>query len=182
MTQAMGWTRTGISTAALVNWLAMGVGAFLWGALSDLGTRTVLLLGGGLLGLGLVTASQATTLGQFQLAVTVLSVAGLASLGGKIVCGLIADRVGAKRTLVVGLAEYFGARIMGTAFGAVALVSTLGLALGPPVGGWLYDTYGSYSWLYLSSFAIGLAAVAIASTFRPPGHLAPAVLSPSPAR
>ena len=29
---------------------------------------------------------------------------GLASLGGKIVCGLIADRVGAKRTLVVGLA------------------------------------------------------------------------------
>ena len=179
MTQAMGWTRTGISTAALVNWLAMGVGAFLWGALSDLGTRTVLLLGGGLLGLGLVTASQATTLGQFQLAVTVLSVAGLASLGGKIVCGLIADRVGAKHTLVVGLAEYFGARIMGTAFGAV---STLGMALGPPVGGWLYDTYGSYSWLYLSSFAIGLAAVAIASTFRPPGHLAPAVPSPSPAR
>ena len=37
-------------------------------------------------------------------AVTVLSVAGLASLGGKIVCGLVADRVGAKRTLVVGLA------------------------------------------------------------------------------
>jgi MFS family permease len=37
-------------------------------------------------------------------ATTVLSVAGLASLGGKIVCGLIADRVGAKRTLVVGLA------------------------------------------------------------------------------
>jgi len=50
------------------------------------------------------------------------------------------------------------------------------------VGGWLFDTYGSYSWLYLSSFAIGLAAVAIASTFRPPGHLAPAVPSPSPAR
>src|SRR5690349_17306484 len=73
MTQAMGWTRTGVSTAALVNWLAMGVGAFLWGALSDrLGTRTVLLLGGGLLGLGLVTASQATTLGQFQLLFGVL--------------------------------------------------------------------------------------------------------------
>ena len=42
MTQAMGWSRTGISTAALVNWLAMGVGAFLWGALSDrFGTRAV---------------------------------------------------------------------------------------------------------------------------------------------
>jgi hypothetical protein len=35
MTQAMGWSRPGISTAALVNWLAMGVGAFLWGALPD---------------------------------------------------------------------------------------------------------------------------------------------------
>ena len=60
MAQAMGWSRTGISTAALINWLAMGVGAFVWGALSDrYGTRAVVLLGGGLLGLGMVTASQA---------------------------------------------------------------------------------------------------------------------------
>src|SRR5262249_37070955 len=36
-------------------------------------------------------------------ATTVLSVAGLGSLAGKIVIGLIADRVGAKRTLVAGL-------------------------------------------------------------------------------
>ena len=76
--------------------------------------------------------------------------------------------------------EYFGARIMGTAFGAVALVSTLGMAIGPPAGGWLFDTYGSYSWLYLSSFAIGLAAVAIASTFRPAGPLALAAAEPEP--
>ena len=67
------------------------------------------------------------------------------------------------------------------ALGAVALVPTLDMALGPPVGGWLFDTYGSCSWLYLSSFAVGLAAVAIASTFRPPGHLVPALPSPSPA-
>src|SRR5207245_6801986 len=37
-------------------------------------------------------------------AATVLSAAGVASLGGKIVCGLVADRVGAKRVLVAGLA------------------------------------------------------------------------------
>src|SRR2546426_1559947 len=37
-------------------------------------------------------------------AATVLSVASLASLSGKIVCGLVADRVGATRTLVAGLA------------------------------------------------------------------------------
>src|SRR3989441_11967424 len=62
MSEAMGWSRTGISTAALLNWLCMGVGSFLWGALSDLfGTRAVVLLGGVLLGLGLVTAGQAAS-------------------------------------------------------------------------------------------------------------------------
>ena len=46
----------------------MGVGGFGWGALSDrFGTRAVVLTGGVLLGIGLVTASQASTLGQFQL-------------------------------------------------------------------------------------------------------------------
>src|SRR3989442_712650 len=68
MAEAMGWSRTGVSTAALINWLCMGVGAFVWGALSDrFGTRAVVLGGGLLLGLGLVTASRATTLGEFQL-------------------------------------------------------------------------------------------------------------------
>jgi MFS family permease len=142
-------------------------------------------------------------------AAAMFGVAGLASLSGRIVCGLFADRVGAKRTLVAGLAvqalavslyvvtqgttgfyalaalfglsyggvmplyailvrEYFGAKIMGTAFGAVAMVSTLGMAIGPWAGGWLFDTFGSYFWLYIGSFGIGLGAVAIAFTFRPP--------------
>ena len=64
--------------------------------------------------------------------------------------------------------EYFGARIMGATFGAVAFASTLGMALGPWAGGWLYDSFGSYSWLFIASFGIGLGAVAIAFTFRPP--------------
>jgi MFS family permease len=371
MAEAMGWSRTGISTAALINWLCMGVGAFVWGALSDrFGTRAVVLSGGVLLGLGLVAASQAATLGQFQVlfgvivglaagsfytpmtatttrwfsrhrslavalvsaglsvgaaimgplarwlittydwrfamlvigdavwlvivpaavlvrdppafttaavpgaaadrddheftagqalrtpqfaaialtyfaccaahsgpifhmvthaidhgvpamaAATVLSAASLASLSGKIICGLVADRVGAKRTLVAGLAlqaaaaslylftrelasfyavalifgfayggvmplyaivvrEYFGARIMGTIFGAVAFASTLGMALGPWAGGSLYDAFGSYFWLFLGSFGIGVGAVAIAFTFRPPRSLPAALPSPS---
>src|SRR5262245_13711923 len=67
--EAMGWSRTGISTAALLNWLCMGLGSFGWGALSDrVGTRTVVVAGGVILGLGLVGASQASTLTQFQLA------------------------------------------------------------------------------------------------------------------
>jgi MFS family permease len=366
---AEGWSRTGISTAALLNFLGMGVGSFVWGALSDRsGTRAVVLAGGVLLGLGTVLASQAPTLTWFQIyfgvmvgfasgslfapltatttrwftqnrslavalvsaglglgsttvaplarwiitnydwrtamlvlgdlawlfiiptallvreppataetaamatgeagpeltaaqafrtpqfaaiaftffaccathsgpifhmvthaidrgvptmaAATLLSVAGLASLSGKIGCGIFADRIGAKRVLVGGLAlqavavslylvtrevahfyavavmfgfayggimplyailvrEYFGARIMGTVFGAVGFASTLGMALGPPVGGWLYDAFGSYGWLFIASSAIGLGAVAIALTFRPPRAVAVALPSPS---
>jgi MFS family permease len=368
ISEATGWSRTGISTAALLNWLCMGIGSFLWGALSDrFGTRVVVLSGGLLLGAGAVTASRAESLGQFQIffgvlvglaagsfytpltatttrwftknrslavalvsaglslgstimgplarwmttsydwrtamlvigdlawlliipaallvrepaasrpgaasaggeggeftvgqalrtpqfaaialtnfaccaahsgpifhmvthaidqgipvmaATTVLSVAGLASLSGRIICGLMADRIGAKRMLLIGLAlqavsvslyvftrdlaafyavavmfgfayggamplyaiivrEYFGARIMGTVFGAVGAVATLGMALGPWTGGWLYDSQGSYFWLYMGSFGIGLGAVAIAFTFRPPRPLPAALPSPS---
>jgi MFS family permease len=364
MSEAMGWSRAGISTAALLNFLSMGIGSFVWGALSDrFGTRAVVLSGAILLGFGLLGASQATTLAQFQLlfgvvvglavgslfapmtaetmrwftrnrslavalvsaglglgsstvaplagwliaaydwrtamlvigglawvlmiptallvrrppalpaaattadqradhgltvaqalrtpqfaaialtffaccsahsgpifhmvtnamdhgvpamaAATVFSVAGLSALSGRIICGLIADRVGARQTLIAGLGlqalavsfylftqdlasfyaaamvfglsygsvmplyailvrEYFGPRIMGSVFGAAALVSTLGMSLGPWVGGTLYDAFGDYFWLYMGSFGIGLGAVAIASTFRPP-RLIPAV-------
>jgi MFS family permease len=365
--QSTGWSRGEISTAALLNWLFMGVGSFLWGALSDrFGARVVIVLGGGLVGLGFVAGSQAATLLQFQVvfgvtvglaaaafyaplasvttgwftrhrslavalvsaglsagtmtmgplarwlissydwrtamlvigdvvwlvvipaallvrtappaivsagaapaagadvtaaqalrspqlaaialthfaccaahsgpifhmvthvidygiapmtAVTVLSTAGLASLSGRVLCGLVADRVGAKRTLVAGLVvqavavglylfareltsfyalallfglsyggvmplypilvrEYFGHRIMGTAFGAVAFVSTLGMALGPLAGGWLYDASGTYVWLFAGSAGIGAGAVAIALTFRRPRELALVSVSP----
>jgi len=365
MAEAMGWSRTGIAAAAMLNFLCMGVGAFLWGALSDrYGTRTVVLCGGALLGLGMVLASRSNTLLQFQLlfglivglasgsfyapltattakwftahrslavalvsaglsvgstvmaplsrwlistydwrtamlvigdlvwlviipaaflvrnppvavasaavrggtagaggdmtigqvvrtpqfaaiafthfaccaahsgpifhmvthaidrgvpamaAATVLSAAGLASLSGKIGCGIFADRVGAKRTLLAGLAlqaaaislylftsslgsfyalalvfgfayggvmplyailvrEYFGERVMGSAFGAVSLAATLGMALGPWLGGWLFDAVGSYAWMFIGSSAIGLGAFAIAFTLRTPRVVAP---------
>jgi MFS family permease len=363
MAEAMGWSRTGIAAAAMLNFLCMGVGAFMWGALSDrYGTRTVVLCGGVLLGLGMVLASRATTLLQFQLlfgvivgvasgsfyapltaatakwftrnrslavalvsaglsvgstvmaplsrwlistydwrtamlvigdlvwlviipaaflvrnppaasaaarsaaasagpdlsigqvlrtpqfaaialthfaccaahsgpifhmvthaidrgvpvmaAATVLSAAGLASLTGKIGCGIFADRVGAKRTLLAGLAlqavaislylftsglgtfyalalvfgfayggvmplyailvrDHFGERVMGSAFGAVSLAATLGMALGPWLGGALFDAVGSYAWMFIGSSAIGLGAFAIAFTLRTPRVVAP---------
>jgi MFS family permease len=141
---------------------------------------------------------------------------------GRVTCGLLADRYGAKPTLLLGLAiqavsvflylftstasafyalalvfglsyggvmplyailvrEYFGERIMGTAYGAVFLVSTLGMALGSWSGGWFFDTFGSYLWLYIGSGAIGLGAIAIALTFRPPRVRAVPLPSPSPA-
>jgi MFS family permease len=64
--------------------------------------------------------------------------------------------------------DYFGQQIMGTVLGAAAMVSSLGMAIGPWFGGWLYDTFGSYAPLYIYSFAIGLGAAAIALAFPPP--------------
>src|SRR5262249_44533189 len=44
VSEATGWSRTGVSTAALMNWLCMGIGSLLWGALSDrFGTHVVIL-------------------------------------------------------------------------------------------------------------------------------------------
>src|SRR5258708_20805263 len=63
--------------------------------------------------------------------------------------------------------DYFGAHIMGTVFGAISAVASLGMAFGPWAGGWVFDTYASYSWLYIGSFSVGLAAVAVALTFQP---------------
>jgi MFS family permease len=63
--------------------------------------------------------------------------------------------------------EYFGQRILGAVFGAAAMVSSLGMALGPAVGGWIFDRFGAYTWLYIGSFAVGLGAVAIAFAFPP---------------
>ena len=343
-----GWSRTGISTAMTIDFLAMGFAAFAWGVLSDrYGARIVVLLGGLLLGVGLALASRATSLIEFQLlfgiiigvaagafyapmmavasgwfehnrslavalvsagmgmgpltmapfarwlitnyewrpamlvvgitatllivpaallvrrppvvldvappvpgvatpvaalapkplmsagealrtpqfaalalahfaccaahsgpifhmvafaigcgipgmtAVSVYSLAGLSGLGGRLLLGVLADRLGAKPVLVGGLMvqalavvfgiayggvmplyailarEYFGGHIMGTVFGAISSLASLGMAFGPWAGGWVFDTYASYSWLYIGSFSVGLAAVAVALTFRP---------------
>src|SRR2546430_8250995 len=68
ISQDMGWSRSGVSAAATIDFLAMGLAAFFWGALSDrFGTRIVVLSGTLLLGTGLIGASQATSLWQFQL-------------------------------------------------------------------------------------------------------------------
>ncbi len=139
-------------------------------------------------------------------AATVLGVSGLASIGGRIGGGVLADRFGAKPTLIAGLAlqavmvvmylfarellafyalavffgmsyggvmplyalvtrDYFGEKVMGTAYGAVFLISTIGMGLGSFAGGWIHDRLGSYVWLYGASFAIALLAVLFALTF-----------------
>ena len=63
--------------------------------------------------------------------------------------------------------ENFPLRMMGTIIGGTAMAGGFGMAISPMLGGWIYDTTGSYALLYLGSFGMGLGAVAIAMTFRP---------------
>jgi MFS family permease len=69
--------------------------------------------------------------------------------------------------------DYFGPNIMGAVFGAAAMVSSLGMALGPAIGGWIYDTWNAYTGLYVASAAVGLGAVAIALAFPPQRRAVP---------
>src|SRR5262249_17998173 len=62
---------------------------------------------------------------------------------------------------------YFGQRIMGTVFGAATMVSAIGMAFGPLAGGFVYDTFSNYGWLYIGSAAVALGAMAIALAFPP---------------
>ncbi len=63
--------------------------------------------------------------------------------------------------------ENFPLRMMGTVIGGSAMAGSLGMAAGPVAGGLIVDAFGSYGWLYLGSFAIGLGAFLIATMFRP---------------
>ena len=66
--------------------------------------------------------------------------------------------------------DYFGPHVMGTVLGAATMTSSIGMAFGPVGGGWLFDTFGTYHWLYIASAGVGLGAVAMAFAFPPPRH------------
>ncbi len=77
--------------------------------------------------------------------------------------------------------SYFAPQIMGTVLGALVLSSGLGMALGPAVGGWVFDHFHAYTWMYLGSLAVGLGAGAIALALpqvRSPKFGRPAAVSP----
>src|ERR1700758_4482163 len=142
ISEAMGWSRAGISAAATLDFLGMGFAAFFWGALSDrFGTRIVVLAGSLLLGLGLVTASQAQSLWQFQL------------LFG----GLIGIAAGSFYAPMVAVASAWIEQHRSL---AVSLVSAgMGVAplTIPPPAGWLIE---AYDWR-TAMLVIGIAAWAL---------------------
>jgi MFS family permease len=78
--------------------------------------------------------------------------------------------------------ENFPLKMMGTVIGGTAMAGSLGMAAGPVAGGLIYDTFASYTWLYVGSWAMGLGAFLIAMTFKPfPKATANAQAAPVPA-
>jgi MFS family permease len=63
------------------------------------------------------------------------------------------------RPLVI--AELFGAGLFGTIYGWVVFFSYLGLAVGPPFAGYIYDQSGSYQGAFVIFFIAYIAAVLI---------------------
>ncbi len=155
------------------------------------------------------TVSYAMLCGASALAAaSIYSVEGLAGLFGRVLFGVLADRIGVRRVIVGGLAlqaagiysyiyvselphfyllavilglayggvmplyavlarDYFSPRVMGTVLGGATMTSSIGMAVGPVGGGWLYDNFGTYHWLYIASAAVGIAAAALALAFPP---------------
>ena len=153
------------------------------------------------------TVSYAVTCGiPLMAAVSIYSLEGLAGMGGRLVFGLLGDRFGAARVLVLALLaqaivalgyvyarelgsfyavaalfgftyagvmplfaviarENFPLRMMGTVIGSTTMASSLGMALGPVLGGMIYDTFSSYAWLFIGAFALGIGAFLAALAF-----------------
>jgi MFS family permease len=125
----------------------------IFGVLADrLGVRRVLVGGLLLQAAGIYSYIYVTQLNEFYMLAVVLGMA----YGGVMPLYAVLAR------------DYFGARVMGTVLGAATMTSSIGMAFGPVGGGWLYDTYGTYHWLYIASAAVGVAAAAMALAFPPP--------------
>lgn len=149
-------------------------------------------------------------------AATVFALAGLASIPGRIITGLLAERYGSKTMLVLWLTsqattiglyslveaplnftllaiwfgmsygsvmplyamvtrEFFGPRVMGTSYGAIFMLSSLGMGLGAWVGGRLFDSFGTYQLMYLFGFTASAIGAVCAALLQPPRpHTTPA--------
>lgn len=130
-------------------------GRLFFGVAADrLGVRKVLVAGLMLQALGIYSYVHVSQINQFYMLAAVLGMA----YGGVMPLYSVLAR------------DYFNPQLMGTVLGAAGMISCIGMAFGPIGGGWLYDTYGTYHWLYIASAAVGLGAAAMALAFPPPSR------------
>ncbi len=162
-----GWSRAGISGAMTLGFLVMGVAGFVWGSLSDrIGARPVVLMASVLLGLGLLLASQATSLLMFQLSYGVL----IGAAAGAFFAPLMANVIGwfeTQRSLAVSLVSIGG--------GVAPMVVT-------PLASVLIDLQGWRSAMLMIAVAAVAIIVPVAMLLRPaPAMAADAALQSVPA-
>src|SRR5206468_5019706 len=149
-----------------LNFLCMGVGSFVWGALSDrLGTRAVVLLGGVLLGFGTVMASQATTLGQFQ--VYFGAIVGFAA--------------GSLYTPMTATTTRWFTRHRSLAVALVSAGLSLGSATAAPLARWLITSYDWRTAMLVLGDLAWLVIIPSALLVREPPALSTAAVVPATA-
>jgi len=131
-----------------------GLGGRLFlGVLADrFGAKLILIIGLAVQALAIGTYVFVSRLGEFY----ALAVVFGAAYGGVMPLYAVLAR------------EYFGQHVMGTVFGAATMLSSIGMAFGPLAGGWVFDAFNAYGWLFIGSFAVGIGAVAVALAFPPP--------------
>jgi MFS family permease len=140
-----------VSIYSLEGFAGMG-GRLVFGIAGDkFGAKRVLVIGLLIQALGALAYYFTSTLGEFYV---VAALFGFTYAGVMPLYSVIAR-------------ENFPLPMMGTIIGGTAMAGGLGMAISPMLGGWIYDSTGSYGWLYLGSFGMGLGAVLIAMTFRP---------------
>lgn len=139
--EALGWSRTALSGAVLLNWTLYGVSAFVFGWLSDrVGTRLVTLGGGLLYGASLLATSQSERLWHYYLAFGVASGIGNAAF----------------YVPLTSTATRWFQRGRGFAVAVISCGNGAGILVMAPLVRWLISAYGwrtSYALLGLLAWA-----------------------------
>ncbi|MEO8686266.1 MAG: MFS transporter [Devosia sp.] len=148
-----GATALGAASIYSIEGLAGLVGRLLFGFMGDrFGVKRVIIGGLVLQAAGIYAYIYLTEITQFYMLASVLGLA----YGGVMPLYAVLAR------------DYFPPQVMGTVLGGITMTSAIGMAIGPIGGGWIFDTFGDYHWLYVSSAAIGIAAAAVALAFPRP--------------
>src|SRR5262245_50717907 len=163
--ESMGWARASVSAVAFMNWIAMGMGSFAAGYLSDrFGTRRVVLTGGALVGGGLILSGRVEALWQFYVTFGVL-------VGFGVSCFYV--------PLTVTAIRWFEHR-RGLAASIVSSGNGLGTLALAPLTRWLINAYDwRTAFLVLGEIAL-LIVISMALLLRPAPSAAGAATSAGP--